>query len=66
MITVAQMRTETWIEWQHGVVAVLRHEFHDVLEEIRIEDVDWESWKSFFDEGRSPRNAVARAFVRDL
>ena len=55
-----------WREWQLDVVAVLRADFREVLHEVRNEDIDWEAWRSLFDEGRSPRSAVDRAFLRDL
>jgi hypothetical protein len=55
-----------WREWQVGVVAVLRDDFREVLDEVSNEDIDWDAWRSLFDEGRSPKSAVDRAFLRDL
>jgi hypothetical protein len=57
---------DAWRDWQAGVVDILRSDLGEVLPEVREEDVDWEAWRPFFDEGRSPRSAVDRAFLRDL
>jgi hypothetical protein len=57
---------DAWRDWQAGVIDILRTDFGGVLPEVREEDVDWEAWRQFFDEGRSPRSAVDRAFLRDL
>jgi hypothetical protein len=56
---------ESWSDWQRGVVAVIRADFSDVLEDIREDDVDWDAWRPLFDQGRSPRSAVDCAFLRD-
>lgn len=57
---------QSWKDWQSEVVAVLRHDLEELLRDIRIEDVDWPSWRSFYLEGRSARAAVNRALERDL
>jgi hypothetical protein len=62
----AQTFEVAWREWQVGVVAVLRADFREVLDEVNNEDIDWDAWRSLFDEGRSPKSAVDRAFLRDL
>jgi hypothetical protein len=58
--------TQSWQQWQHDVVRLLRTDFHEVLQEIGIDDIDWPSWRIFFIEGRTPRAAVDRALERDL
>jgi hypothetical protein len=62
----ALLMVSAWEEWQAGVLAALRADFHDVIEEIRAEDVDWDAWRPLYDEGRSPRSAVSRAMLCDL
>lgn len=66
MTVFAEARDERWVEWQQGVLAALRCEFREVLEKIQDDDVDWDAWRSLYEEGRSPRSAVDRALVRDL
>jgi len=56
----------SWLDWRQAVVAVIRADLRDVLEEVTDNDVDWEAWRPLYEEGRSPRAAVDRAFVRDL
>lgn len=56
---------DTWVHWRAGVVAELRRDLEGVLE-VDEEDVDWDAWRPLYEEGRSPRAAVDRAFVRDL
>ena len=55
-----------WVQWQLAVVAVLRADFIGVLQKIDLEDVDWDAWRNFYNEGRTPRAAVDRALERDL
>jgi hypothetical protein len=57
---------DAWHDWQAGVVDVLRGLLAEVMPDVRREDVDWEAWRPFFEEGRSPRAAVDRAFLLDL
>jgi len=57
---------ESWLQWRAGVVAVIRFDFSDVLEEVADNDIDWDAWRPLYDEGRSPQAAVDRAFLRDL
>jgi hypothetical protein len=57
---------ESWQQWRAGVVAVIRYDFRDVLDDVRDTDIDWDAWRPLFDEGRSPQAAVDRAFLRDL
>lgn len=67
-VTPADFRSgaQTWAEWQRGVVAILRHDFREALNQISLEDVDWGAWCRFYLEGRTPSAAVDRALERDL
>ncbi|PZN30735.1 MAG: hypothetical protein DIU71_11565 [Proteobacteria bacterium] len=60
------MRTDPWTDWQREVVALIRLDLGEVLQDVREEDVDWDAWRPFYEQGHSPQAAVARAFVRDL
>jgi hypothetical protein len=55
-----------WLQWQLAVLAVLRADFIGVLQRIDLDDVDWDAWRNFSIEGRTPRSAVDRALERDL
>jgi hypothetical protein len=57
---------QSWFQWRASVVAVIRYDFGEVLANIGDADIDWEAWRPFYDEGRSPQAAVDRAFLRDL
>jgi len=51
---------------QQEVVALLKSDFADTLQEILIDDVDWPSWHELYVQGRSARSAIERALERDL
>ena len=55
-----------WAEWQSDVLAILRRDFREVLDQISLQDVDWPAWLRFYLEGRTPSAAVDRALERDL
>jgi len=55
-----------WHQWQLEVLGLLRNELRGILDNIRLDDVDWLSWQAYYHEGRSPRRAVDRALERDL
>jgi hypothetical protein len=57
---------QPWILWQSEVVALLKDDFEQTLGHISIEDVDWPSWRPFYEQGRSPRSAIERALERDI
>lgn len=61
-----QTHCDPWNEWQHGVLTELRGDFREIIAEIHLQDIDWDAWRPFFEEGRSPRAAVDRALLRDL
>ena len=56
----------SWNKWCEAVVAVLRVELADTLRHIGMLDVDWAAWRCYYEAGRTPRAAVARALERDL
>ena len=56
----------SWPQWRASVVAIIRFDFAEVLADVTDRDIDWDAWRSFFDEGRSPQVAVDCAFLRDL
>ncbi len=58
--------THSWTEWQRDVLAILRRDFREALDQISLEDVDWPAWLRFYLEGRTPSAAVDRALERDL
>lgn len=58
--------TDSWYDWQRDVVEVIRHDFSEILIEVGENDIDWDAWRPLYEEGRSARAAVDRAFVRDL
>jgi hypothetical protein len=55
-----------WTQWQSAVLALLRADVSGVLRSIQIDEVDWDLWRSFYTEGRSPRSAIDRARARDF
>jgi hypothetical protein len=52
--------------WQREVVALLRKDFGGELKQIAVDDVDWQSWRDLYTQGRTPRAAIERALERDL
>jgi hypothetical protein len=57
---------ESFEDWQEQVVSILRNEFCGELEAITTDEVDWRSWRVFYEQGRSARAAVNRALERDI
>ena len=55
-----------WTQWQCAVLALLRVDFAEVLQVIGMDEVDWDAWRNFYNEGRTPRSAVDRALERDF
>jgi hypothetical protein len=47
-------------------VKALRIELGTVDPAISLADIDWEAWRSLFDDGYAPHAAVLRALERDL
>jgi hypothetical protein len=57
---------DAWTRWQSDVVTLLKRDFADVLGEISSEEIDWPSWRGYYEQGRSPRSAIERALELDL
>ena len=55
-----------WSTWQQEIVALLDQELGEVLGPVRLSDVDWPAWRPLYDQGRSAKAALDRAFERDL
>ena len=62
----SESTNESWSDWRQAVVALIRKSLSEVLSDVGDSDIDWDAWRPFFDEGRSPQAAVDRAFLRDL
>lgn len=56
-------QTLTWTEWQQTVLQLIRRDFSEVLKEVGEQDVDWDAWRPLYEQGLSPRKAVAEAFL---
>ncbi len=56
----------SWPRWQVAVIELLRTDFNEALRHISFDDVDWASWRVFFNEGRTPKGAIDRALERDF
>jgi hypothetical protein len=54
-----------WPEWQQAVIAAIRDDYAEVLDDVDEDDIDWDAWRPLYQEGLSPRAAVDHAFVRD-
>jgi len=54
------------MQWQQSVIRLLRAEFTEALQHIGFDEVDWVSWRAFYDEGRTPKAAIDRALERDF
>jgi hypothetical protein len=61
-----EVNLTNWAQWQRAVLALLRADVSGVLRFIEIDEVDWEAWRSFYTEGRTPRSAIDRALARDF
>jgi hypothetical protein len=60
------MDLQTWALWQRTVLALLQADVSGVLATIRLDEVDWDAWRTFYAEGLSPRSAIDRALARDF
>jgi hypothetical protein len=56
----------SWFQWRTSVLAIIRFDFGEILRDVKEADIDWASWRTFYDEGQSPQSAVDVAFLRDL
>lgn len=57
---------ERWNLWQCGVVRAIRDQFEELFGDVSLDDIDWDAWRTLFEEGRSPEAAVERAFCQGL
>jgi hypothetical protein len=57
---------DPWAVWRQGVVATIRFDFPEVLQDVSENDIDWEAWRPLYDQGYSPQAAVDQAFVRNV
>ncbi len=61
-----QLPVLDWNQWQQAVVRLLRAELTSALPGIGTDDVDWDAWRRFYEDGRTPLQAVNRALEKDL
>ncbi len=66
MVAVEDMAALSWAQWQNAVLTLLRTDFAEMLHLIGMDEVDWDSWRNFYNEGRTPKSAVDRALERDF
>ena len=57
---------QSWSNWQRAVVEVIRRQFDGALASTDLKDVDWESWRRYYEQGRSAPAAVSSAFLIEL
>jgi hypothetical protein len=55
---------DSWAHWREQIVAVIRTEFPEILQDIGQDDIDWDAWRPLFDRGLSALAAVDNAFLR--
>lgn len=63
MMTNNSADTQSWVDWQQSVVTLIRQDFSEVLTQVGEEDVDWDAWRPLYEQGMTPREAVADAFL---
>jgi hypothetical protein len=56
--------SEPWLDWRRHVVALIRVDFREVLQDVGEDDIDWDAWRPLYEAGRSPKAAVDSAFLR--
>lgn len=54
-----------WLQWQQQVLSKIRRDYADILQQLTFEEIDWATWRSLYDQGRSAADAVDYAFVRE-
>jgi hypothetical protein len=50
----------SWTRWQETVVQLLQDDFA-----VEFDEVDWSSWRIYYEQGRTPKAAIDRALERD-
>jgi hypothetical protein len=63
---VIDQNPQTWVQWQHEVLELLRADKSGVLQSIEIDEVDWDALRGFYAVGRSPQSAIDHALARDF
>jgi hypothetical protein len=58
--------TTPWIVWQVQVLEAVRLMLCELVAPLDLSDIDWDAFRPFYEQGRSPQAAVDRAFERDL
>jgi hypothetical protein len=61
-----ELTSGSWNQWQEAVVELLRADCNEVLQHIGLDEVDWAAWRTFYNDGRTPRAAIDRALERDF
>jgi len=61
----AESWSEPWLDWRRQVVALIRLNFREVLQDVSEDDIDWDAWRPLYEAGRSPKAAVDSAFLRE-
>jgi hypothetical protein len=56
----------SWDGWRREIVRLLRTDFQTELHGLSFDDIDWFAWQPYYAQGRSPRQAIDRAFERDV
>jgi len=60
----SEVPTLNWTQWQLAVLNALRRDLADVLPYINLDEIDWDSWQSYYNTGCQPQAAVNRALER--
>jgi hypothetical protein len=66
LITDIELTLQSWKKWQEAVIELLQSDFSEALQHIGLDEVDWPAWRTFYNEGRTPRAAIDRALERDF
>jgi hypothetical protein len=66
LVSDIELTLGSWQKWQEAVVELLRTDFDEVLQHIGLDEVDWPAWRTFYNEGRTPRAAIDRALEQDF
>ena len=56
--------TNAWFAWREQVVALIRADFAEVLQDVGEDDIDWDAWRPLYEQGLTPQGAVDQAFIR--
>lgn len=62
----SMLNNQRWQRWQRAVVDIIRNQFDGALSDTALDDVDWPSWRRYYEQGRSAPAAVNQALLLDL